>query len=178
MRNLSSLIPVILIACSLCISTSATAENKPKKDRGTASVMIGDNLWEATSCRPKLRESGSLKLTCSRSNYSGGKARRQSIDVVLENYSGPGEYEANHFSFFIGVGIDTDAMKKAEGDDSATQKEVMSAISGSSRIRMQGARFVIDSANDREITGTFSLPARAASPAMTQGEFRAVFRQK
>ncbi len=170
-------ITAITLVCSASAQQSKT-DSKPKKDRGSATVMIGDELWEATSCRPKLRDGNKLKLTCAKSNYSDGKAMRQSIDVVLENYTGPGEYEANFTSMFMGVGFNTDRMKAAEGNDDATSKEVMSAISGSTRIMMQGARFVIESANEDVISGTFSLQAKGRSPAMTDGQFRAVFRKK
>ena len=76
------------------------------------------------------------------------------------------------------MGIDTNQLKEAEGSDEATNQAVMSALSGSSRIRMQGAVFIVESATDDAIIGTFSLPARGGSPAMTEGEFRAVFRKK
>jgi hypothetical protein len=153
---------------------------REKKDRGDASMTFGGEEWVAGRASARLLDDGNkLKLSFVKSNYTSGKSTRESVDLTLADYKGPGSYETKMGgSRFIGVGIDANAVKKAGNSDEATQKEAMKAIKGAKHMMLTGAKVEITSANDDEIVGTFSWqPQGGQGRPMENGKFRAKVRK-
>ena len=159
----------------------ADRKRRRDKDRGEASMMLGDKEWKASRARFKLDENGVLKLSMTKSDYSGEKSSRDSLDLRIKDFKGPGTYTVEPMgSRFIGVAIDIKAATAAGDNDEATKKEAMKAISGAKHTLLTGATVEVTAASDDEITGTFSWtpPKGLNKPAMSKGTFRAKLRVK
>lgn len=150
---------------------STSKQERKKKDRGDASMLLGDVQWQATSARAKMKNT-TLIISASRMDGSVHSTMvRQSIDMYIPDFSGPGTYEAAQGSMFLVVGLDASATENAEMD-----KAVVDALMKSKRKYMHGAKVVIQSASDTEIVGSFSLEVGA--PKVTKGSFRALLKKK
>lgn len=151
-----------------------------KEDRGEGSMTLGGEPWEAERARFRIRD-GKLKISLSRSDYDGKTSSRQSLDLRIKDFEGPGAYQVDPMgSRFIGVGIDIDKAKAAGKDDDKVKKEAVKAISGAKHMMLSGAKVTISEATDDQIVGTFSWqpPAGLDKPALEDGKFRAVKRKK
>jgi hypothetical protein len=152
-------------------------EKRAKKDRGQASVKIGDRLWDSKSANAKVGKSGdTLHIDISRSDFKGKKASREQFKLVLRDYKGPGTYQASSGSVFLGVGLDQDELEAATTDEKATDV-VTKAVTKSKMIMLLKTTVVVESADDKQVVGTFSQPAIAKYPAITDGTFRAILKK-
>ena len=94
------------------VAPEPTAQSKrTKKDRGDASMQLGDVEWKGTSARARVKEkTGTLIVSASRTDGSSQTGRvRQSIELYLSGYDGPGSYAAAIGSMFLVAGLNPDA---------------------------------------------------------------------
>lgn len=158
--------------------TKKPRKERTKKDRGEASMKLGETEWTADAAKVKTR-GNTLTIKASNTEMVDGKAKRQELHLQLKDVNGPGDYVTGiSGSRFLGVGID---MKKAQ-EEGKESKAAMDAISGSKHLMLSQAKVHIDSMNDDEVVGTFSwTPPKGhpnAAQAITDGKFRARFRKK
>lgn len=157
-------------------AASEKRNRRGKRDRGEGSMKLGDTDWVATRANARVKGS-TVKIKLVRSERDGDVSRRESVDLQLENFDGPGTYTVNRAgSRFIGVGLD---VKKATEGDKAVEKEATRAIQDAKTMLLMGAKVEITSANDEEIVGTFEwkLPG-GEGPHITEGKFRAPIRKR
>ena len=150
---------------------------REKKDRGDASAKIGTMEWVAENAKAKLKN-GVLNIDASRTDIADKKVSRQQLTMNLPGYKGPGTYEVTpHGSMFLGVGMDTEEIKKATTDDK--QAEVATkAVSKSQTILLMKMTAVVESDDGTQIVGTFSQPALGKRyPAIADGKFRAILKK-
>ncbi|MEZ5294267.1 MAG: hypothetical protein R2745_24530 [Vicinamibacterales bacterium] len=175
---------VLTVSIALALTVSAVAagdqsrSRTPPRDRGEASMTLANVAWVASGATARPT-GGRLRIEANRSQRSNGVSSRQSLILVLDNYTGPGDYVASPIgSMFIGVGIDTAALAAAEGNDDAATKAAIATLSKAKRMQLMGAKVTITAVSDTEISGTFSRPstARVDAPAISNGTFRAVVR--
>lgn len=155
------------------------ASSKATKDRGEASMIKGDVAWEATSARAKFKDGRNgkiLTISAGKSTSVSGKYSREQIQIVIQPYKGPGDYEASALgSTFVGVGINVDAVKDAKTDDQV-KKETTKAITGAKTMMLAGMSVKITADDGKQVTGTFSHePKRGAT--LKDGKFRAIVRE-
>jgi hypothetical protein len=144
------------------------------RDRGELSMMLGGVEWKATSARAKVQDG---LLVISGSRMDGDRTTsvvRQSVELQIEEYAGPGRYQASanplRPSLFVVVGLKADAESDAEMDAA-----LVDTLSKATHVRLAGAEVTIESASDTEIVGTFSH--ESVEPSIAQGRFRAVIRK-
>jgi len=176
--RLSSLLLVafLLVSCGDDSGSGSSRRERAGKDRGEAAMTLGSNQWQAESAKAKLA-GGRLTISASNMDTTGGKVQSQRLDLNITDYKGPGDYKTGFSgSRFIGVGIDVDAVKAAQGDDQKATEAITSALSGSSHLMLSNANVTITAANDTEISGTFSWqpPPGLKQPAIQNGTFRAL----
>ena len=192
-RTVTTLFLLSLVACGYSETTALAApvssdDNKGpaepkkrkarvKKDRGDASVTIGDTLWEAKRASAKLKN-GVLTITASRMDFVGKRATRQQVTLVIADYKGPGKYKVRSIgSVFLGVGLDTDKLEAAN-TDKKVEETAIKAIKKSSIIPLMNATAEIASDDGKQLIGTFSQPALGKRlPALEKGTFRALIKQ-
>jgi hypothetical protein len=152
-------------------------EARKTKDRGDASVKLGDVEWQAERAKAKLRN-GTLTIEASRMDIKDSRASRQQITLVLPDYKGPGSYKVRTVgSAFLGVGVDTDAIRAADTDDKQVA-EATKAVKGASMIPLLQAEAKVESDDGTQIVGSFSQPALGKRyPALQDGRFRALLSQ-
>jgi len=179
-----------LAALALAVLTLAACDNsdssngadskrqdRAEKDRGSASMMIGDQQWSATSARAKLKAE-KLSISASRMDRRDGEMSRQELKLVVDDFRGVGSYEAmDGGSMFVGVSLD---VEKASADqtDEDTARTAAEMLGGSDLLMLGGAQVEITAADDQHIEGTFTwTPSqRLNRPAIRAGEFRAVIK--
>ncbi len=158
---------------------------RKKKDRGDASAKIGDAIWEASSAKARIRN-GTLTIQASRNDMSGPSVKRQELHLQIDNYAGPGDYRTGRTgSRFVGVGINKEEAKQAvekdeeSGKGTETTKVATKAITGASHTMLAGVEVHIETADDAQITGTFSWqpPKGLKDPPIRDGQFRALIRK-
>ena len=154
-------------------------KKREKKDPGEASMKLGGVEWTAE--RAKARVKGNkVTIKASRMDNVDGKISRQELHLQIDEAKGPGDYVTGFSgSRFIGVGFDTEKMKKATEEGKETAAAV-GALKGASHMMLSAAKVHIDSMNEHEIVGTFSwAPPKgmANAKAITDGKFRAVVRK-
>lgn len=167
-------------AAETASAADKSKSKRQKKDRGEASMKLGETEWQAESARPRLKD-GKLSISASQTDMSDGKIKRQELQLTIKDFKGPGEYTLQMTdAMFIGVGMDMDKAKAAAADgEEATKKAAADMLGGSEMLMMPGAVVTIESANDKEVTGTFSWtppPHDKNKPTITDGKFRAVYR--
>lgn len=147
-----------------------SGRKRDQKDKGMASVKIDGIAWSAERASASLKD-GKLTIRASRMELADGKAKRQELQLHVDNFAGPGDYKTGvGGSRFIGVGLDT----KAVASDEAAKAEATRAVSNASHVLLSNAQVHIASANDQEVTGTFSWqPQASGQPVFTDGSFRA-----
>lgn len=139
-------------------------------------MTLGESQWQADRAKARLTN-GSLSISASNMDTTGGKVKRQELTLNVADFKGPGDYLTGlSGSRFLGVGIDTDAMKSAESDQEKATQAITEGLSGAQHILLSQAKVTITAANDNEISGTFSWqpPAGAKQPAIQNGTFRAL----
>lgn len=152
------------------------AEKAGEEDKGTAKVTMGDSVWTAERCKARPRASG-MKIMCSHTTMKDGKIDRQSLDLMLDGYEGAGEYTSKGMSSrFVGVGMDVDKVKAAEGDDEKSEKVIKDTISGGKVVMMHEAKIKVTKVTDAAIDGTFSWSPSMGynGPEMKDGTFHAI----
>lgn len=157
--------------------TPAAGEAKrAKKDRGDFTMSLDGVEWAATSASARLRN-GSLKISASRMDGSPSTTMvRQSVDMDIADFDGPGTYRLGMSSMFAVVGFDTGAAEQTD-----VSQQLAQVLSKASMVRLQYAEVTIDSVSDEEITGHFS-PGEVRSMggetlSITDGKFRAIVKE-
>lgn len=144
-------------------------DRRDKKERGSGSVMIGDSKWDAERCKARIKGER-LSVSCSHTDVSDEKVKRQEVKLVINDYKGPGTYKAaNIGSMFVGVGIDVAEAKAAEKDDAKTATLATDAIKGAGTVLLIGADIEVTAADDAFVDGTFSWSGgpNSKKPAFT-----------
>lgn len=149
------------------------ATQRPAKDRGEASMKLGDTAWTADRVRAK-KMNGALRIHASHTEVDNKKVTRQELNLLVPDFHGPGDYVASPGgSRFIGVGMDVKAAAGA-ADDADQKKLAMDAVSKAKHMLLSGANVHIDAASDTEVSGTFSWqPSGGNDQPITDGRFRA-----
>lgn len=159
----------------------ASGKKRERKDRGDASVLLGDQKLDDGNARFRLKE-GTLSVSLSWNSREGEEQVRRTVDLKVKDYKGPGTYKISSMgSRFVSVGLNVSTAKKAtdDGGDEAIKAEAMKAISGAQHMILQGADVVINAASDEEVSGQFSwtAPAGLNKPSLSEGRFRATARK-
>jgi hypothetical protein len=183
------LVPVLLGSCgkdktegsSGGAETAAGAQpekapraKKDGKDRGEATMTIGSLAWEADRVKA-TRKDGTLTIRATRTKM-GKQASRQELHLQIDAFAGPGDYTTGMSgSRFVGVGLDVEAAEAAGDTDDAAKATAAKALSAAEHMMLAGARVLITSASDTEVSGTFSWqpPRGLEKPAIESGTFRA-----
>ncbi|MFT4842807.1 MAG: adhesin HecA-like repeat protein [Planctomycetota bacterium] len=174
--SLSLLVVVFLASCGDSSGSAEKGKGRSKRDRGAASMTLGETQWQADSAKAKLRN-GNLTISARNLDMTGGQVKSQDLTLSVPDYNGPGDYTTGFSgSRFIGVGIDVDAAKAASGDERATSEAVTDSLLGASHLMLSKAKVTIVAASDVEISGTFSWqpPQGVVQPAIQGGTFRAL----
>lgn len=146
------------------------------EDKGSASVTIGgERQWAATRARAS-DQSTTLRISASISKKVGTKSTREELNLFLQDYKGPGEYQLNPPSGLIGVGLDLDKMQKAEGDDDKQQEAAVESLAKAETLIFMGAKATVTADDGESVDGTFEWkpPAVLKKPSFTEGTFHAV----
>jgi len=142
-------------------------QRRAKKDRGEASMRLGDVDWQGTSAQARLNKT-TLVIKGRRTDWpSRTSAVSQSIDLYLRDYKGPGRYEASIGSAFLVVGVDAGG-----ATDSKMDAALVETLTKAKHLQIAGAEVVIESASDTEIVGTFSFDGGPTT--ISEGRFRAL----
>lgn len=152
---------------------SRIARKRPSKDRGEASMKLGDAAWTADRAKARLKDN-TLVIRASRMGKVGDTMQRDELHLAVDNFHGPGEYTATMSgSRFIRVGINTS--EAATGSDKDVTDEAVKAISGSKHLMLSGAKITVTVASASEVTGTFAWQSpRAGDSPISDGSFRAI----
>lgn len=150
-------------------------EQSRRRDRGDLAMRLGDVEWKATRCRAEI-EGDELVISASRldGRVTQGQAIRQSIELRIGDYAGPGSYTIpgdSAASLFLVVGISAGDAETPEGMDAA----MVEALTRAKHVVLAGAKVSIESADEAQITGTFSWDG--GTPAISEGKFRALIRR-
>lgn len=159
---------------------AAKKDEKAKKDRGDASVKMGDVEWTAEIASARIAE-GKLKLDLSRMDRADGRTSRDSFTLIVPEYEGPGDYMTQMGSMFVGVGFDHAALGAAEGkegkaDDAKVEKAAVDAIKQAKTLMLYNTKIHIESDADDQIVGTFEKAD--GKPPLTDGKFRALVKKR
>ena len=157
------------------------AADDGEKDRGTATVTIGDTEWTAESCKARPRKNDALKITCSTVNMEGGKVDRVALDILLPAFKGPGDYKAGNFgTTFSGVGFEAKKATEGKDEDQAAKDAIKAGMKGATIHMLGGMPVTVTKADASFIDGTFSFAAEASmkTPAFKNGTFHAVMAEK
>ncbi len=168
--------PIALLSLLFAL-TSCAQDDKPKeknrkdKDRGELTMLLNGVEWQAFSARARIREN-ILKISGSKSEGSyETKVVRQSLELSIRDYAGPGTYEASMTpmgsSIFLVVGLNTQSETEME-------KEVLESLTKAKHMLLTGAEIVIESDNGKEIRGTFSF--KRGDSSIKDGKFRAIIK--
>jgi len=145
---------------------------RTKRDRGEMAMQLGEIEWTG-SARAKLKN-GNLKLSGSNGQKIGTAWVSQSIELNIKDYSGPGDYTVPRHpllpSLFLTVGFDESTIEAS--DDAGVNKAAIETLRKAKMIHLAGTKVTIESADDRQIIGTFSF--KEGDPSITSGKFRAV----
>lgn len=153
-------------------SAAKKRKKRIKKDRGQAAAKIGERDWEGERASAKV-VSGKLRIDISRMDMNDGKVSREQFIMILPDYKGPGTYTTSGGSMFVGVGFDTGEVKAATTDDKVGEVATK-AMTGAKTIMLMKTTVVVETADDKQIVGTFSQPAIARYPEISNGSFRAI----
>ncbi|MCB9879253.1 MAG: hypothetical protein H6835_16785 [Planctomycetes bacterium] len=166
-------IPLLVLVGALASCGGDTdGASKTEKDRGEASMTLGDATWTAERTSAKLVD-GKLSIRASRMDMKGGKIARQELMLEVSGFHGADDYRTSlHGSRFIGVALDAPAAEK--GDEAAT-KAATDALTGAQHLMLSAATVVVTAADEDEVSGTFSWepPPGMKQPAIRDGRFRA-----
>jgi len=152
-------------------------DEKPKrvkKDRGEASMMLGDLAWRAERAKAYI-EGSELTIKASRTDgsYSSTFVRQQ-LTLNIKNFDAEGQYEAEKASMglsnFTVVGLDGGSASEAEID-----KAAMETLMDAKFTLLDGATVTVSAMDDHEVKGHFSH--ETSDPSVTKGTFRAVIKQ-
>jgi hypothetical protein len=186
--RLFSIVSILMICLAVAIAgcdqggagrTGKTT--KVKKDYGDASMMLGDTKWDDASANARFKDDGkTLKLSISKSQSVDGIYKRDSMNLTIKDYKGPGTYkiESPALAMFIGVGIDTKKASEAKTDDEV-KKQATSILTGAKTMLLMGIEISVTKADDKEIHGTFKweVGPKIGKPAITDGKFRAIVKK-
>ncbi len=154
----------------------AKKKGRVKKDKGEASMKVGDFEWRADGAAARHTDKA-LSIHASRNDMSGDSVKRQELHLVIDNYAGPGDYTTSlSGSRFVGVGLDIAAGKAAKGDDAEAKTLAMESLAKAEHMMLSKATIKITASSDSEISGSFSwTPASGLDkPAIREGSFRAI----
>jgi hypothetical protein len=157
--------------------TETRRKKREKKDRGEAAMTIGGVKWQAERAKVD-RKDDKLIIRSSHTDIDGKKVSRQELQLVVDGFSGPGDYTTRlGGSRFIGVGLDAGKVEGAGDGDEAAREVATEALAGAEHLMLSNAKVTIDQATDDQVTGTFSWepPAGTGQPAITGGSFRALY---
>ena len=163
---------VLVGALASCGGGATDDASQTQKDRGEATMQVGDRQWSAERCSAKLVD-GKLTIRASRTDMDGGRVARQELVLELAGFRGAGDYLTGlSGSRFLGVGIDTSAVQ--QGEQPVTEAAT-AAIKGAEMLRLTAAKVVVTGADEAEVSGTFSWqpPTGSTQPAIRDGRFRA-----
>ncbi|MCH9684320.1 MAG: hypothetical protein K0V04_22995 [Deltaproteobacteria bacterium] len=159
--------------------TKSSARSRARKPKGSASVDLDGTTWTAQRMTARVRDD-KLKLSASITDREGSKMTRQQLTLTLHGYQGVGSYTTKMLdSSFSGVGIDTDEIKAAEGDDAKTNAATLGALRGGKVTLLPNAKVEITAVSDEFIDGTFTWSPNGGmqGPTMTDGTFHAAVRK-
>lgn len=152
----------------------AGKDDDEEEDKGSATLKIGEADWTAERATARLRD-GRLRISASQTDMKDGKVSRQELQLSIKDYGGPGSYTVMTPSMFVGVGLDVDKAKKAEGDDAKAQKVATDALMGAESMLLMNAKVEITEATDEHIDGTVKYePASYSKDPPLEGKFHAI----
>ncbi len=167
----------LLLSSLLLVLPATTVDAKrPPKDKGEASMKIGDKPWAASRASAYFKKDR-LKILASWSKSVDGKRVRQALTLSIPGFAGPGTYELKgNSSTFTAVGLDLDQI--GDNSDAATKEAILGALSTSTVLLLTGATVTITSDTENQVEGTFSWPGRRGQTPITEGVFRAVVKKR
>ena len=167
---------VLLSSLLLALAANAVDAKPPPKDKGEATMKLGDTVWAASRASASFKKDR-LKIRASRSETVDGKRVRQALTLSISDFAGPGTYELKgNNSSFTAVGLDLEQLD--DDSDAAAKKMILGALSKSTVFLLKGTTVTITSEKDNEVKGTFSWPGRLGQPPITEGIFRAVIKKR
>jgi len=132
-------------------------------------MMLGDVEWKGTSARAK-RKKRTLIVTGARMDGPLRSKVRQSVDLYLPEFNGPGTYTAKVGSMFLVVGIKADAETDSEMDAAMAE-----ALTKARHLQLEGAEVIVESDDGTQVVGRFSFAGRTT--AISDGRFRAILKK-
>lgn len=155
--------------------TAARTRGEPTQDRGSASLQLGDAIWEARSARARLRND-TLRISANRTTRNGDAVQSERLSLAIPAYKGPGQYRAAAGSMFVRVGMDIP--QDGEDSEAAAGKILANAMSGANMTRLADAEIEISAVSDGFVEGRFVQAGNAGGSATgrVQGDFRARLR--
>lgn len=155
-------------------STPAARTGKSSEDRGNAQFNVAGSAWTGNRASARIKD-GNLGISASRMTRDGDTMKRDSLDIHIQDYQGPGNYKASVMSMFVRVSIN---MPKEGGSEADATKMLTDAIGDSSRIRLADADVEITSASGGYVDGRFSLDMPGMpDKAVSDGQFHARVRE-
>ena len=175
-----AVLPVLAAAaCMLWAPLDAGADSsrtqRPAKDRGEASMRIGEAGWQARGANARLR-GNTLSVSAMRFHRVEAAVITERLSLRIPDYQGPGHYAAATGSNFVRAGVSIP--QDADDSTQAASAVLANALKGARMIRLDSAEVAIDSVADGFVMGRFRLEATSggAQPAVSDGVFRARLR--
>ncbi|MEO1231013.1 MAG: hypothetical protein AAFZ18_19110 [Myxococcota bacterium] len=160
----------------LAPDASARAGDKKKKDRGEATMTVGGEPWTASSARFKIKK-GALRLSMSKSSKAGDVRRRESLTLVIGDYSGPGTYTSPRGSTFTRVALNPKKVEAQSKEPGGDAKVLSRLLNKATAWMLTDAQVTVTKASPTEVVGTFRwAPGALPGERIEQGRFRAVIR--
>jgi hypothetical protein len=166
-------------ACMLWAPLDAGADSprqqRPARDRGEASMRIGEASWQTRSANARVR-GNTLNVSAMHSNRIEETVITERLSLRIPDYQGPGHYAAATGSNVVRAGVRIP--QDADDSTQAASAVLADALQGARMIRLDNAEVDIDSVADGFVEGRFRLEAGSgrAQPSISEGVFRARLR--
>lgn len=152
------------------VAKPAAKRAESGEDRGSAQFNVAGTTWIGERASARIKNDR-LKISASHMTRDGDTVKRDSLDMSITGYTGPGKYKASMTSMFVRVSLD---VPKDGGDEAAAEKMLTDAIGNTSNIRLANADVEITSVSDDYIDGRFSLDQPGMpDKSVTEGTFHA-----
>lgn len=152
----------------------AARRSRSEEDRGNASFVVAGAQWTGERASARVKD-GNLRISASHTTRVGDAMNRDSLELAIKDYKGPGTYKANMSSMFVRVSI---TMPKEGGSEADATKLLVDAIGDAGNIRLANADVEISAASDGYIDGRFSLDTPGMpDKSVTAGQFHARVRE-
>ena len=175
-----AVLPVLAAAaCMLWAPLDAGADSsrtqRPAKDRGEASMRIGEAGWQARGANARLR-GNTLSVSAMRFHRVEAAVITERLSLRIPDYQGPGHYAAATGSNFVRAGVSIP--QDADDSTQAASAVLANALKGARMIRLDNAE-TLDLVAFRDAVSSMSggsAPTPTALPAPASQEDHASLR--